>query len=138
MTSSDGDGVSRCDTETCGKDDGTVAEDGFSPSSRGRTGTVSTESVVGEIAGSLVPAVASPDCSVVSTASSEGDCFLVSACVSDAEVACPDAASRSAFKDRLMLAARPRMVYRAEDFSSGANNIDCDCELGAVGKVEAK
>jgi len=30
------------------------------------------------------------------------------------------------------------MVYKAVDFSSESNNIECDCELGAVGKVEAK
>ena len=51
-----------------------------------------------------------------------------------------DAANLSAFKERLMLAARPRIVYSAVPFSSDANNIDCvelGCELGGAETVGA-
>lgn len=50
-----------------------------------------------------------------------------------------DAANLSAFRERLMLAARPRRVYKLVPFSSDSNNIDCvepDCELGKTGSVE--
>ena len=51
-----------------------------------------------------------------------------------------DAANLSAFKERLMLAARPRIVYSAVPFSSDANSIDCvelGCELGGTVMVGA-
>jgi hypothetical protein len=47
-----------------------------------------------------------------------------------------DVANLSAFRERLMLAARPRMVYRGDPLSSDAKSIDCvepDWELGKAG-----
>jgi len=52
-----------------------------------------------------------------------------------------DVANLSAFRERLMLAARPRMVYRGDPLSSDANSIDCvgpDWELGKAGGADTR
>lgn len=65
-------------------------------------------------------------------ASAELDRFRFCVCGPDEANDSADVANLSAFRERLMLAARPRKVYSADSFSSDANSIDWE-----FGKAEA-